>query len=50
MGKIGGKTAFGILAALSLAHMLNDAMQSVLNAVYPLIKKRWSWTSGKSER
>lgn len=39
MGKIGGKTAFGILAALSLAHMLNDAMQSVLNAVYPLIKK-----------
>lgn len=39
MGKIGSKTAFGILAALSLAHMLNDAMQSVLNAVYPLIRK-----------
>ena len=39
MGKIGSKTAFGILAALSLAHMLNDAMQSVLNAVYPIIRK-----------
>ncbi|MBS1485858.1 MAG: MFS transporter, partial [Opitutales bacterium] len=39
MQKVASKTAFGILAALSLAHMLNDAMQSVLNAVYPLIKK-----------
>lgn len=39
MQKIANRTAFGILAALSLAHMLNDAMQSVLNAVYPLIKR-----------
>lgn len=37
--KIASTTAFGILFALSLAHMLNDAMQSILTAVYPLIKE-----------
>jgi len=31
-------TAFGILIALSVSHMLNDTMQSVISAVYPLIK------------
>ena len=29
---------FGILMALSLAHGLNDMMQSVITAVYPLLK------------
>ena len=28
----------GILAALSLAHGLNDAMQSIISAIYPLLK------------
>lgn len=37
--KIASTTAFGILAALSMAHLLNDAMQSILTAVYPLIKQ-----------
>ncbi|OAV74215.1 Fosmidomycin resistance protein [Bacteroidales bacterium Barb7] len=32
------KTAFGVLAALSVAHCLNDMLQSVLTASYPLIK------------
>lgn len=32
------KTAFGILIALSLVHCMNDALQSVVSASYPLIK------------
>ena len=36
----GKNSAFmlGILAALSLAHGLNDAMQSIISAIYPLLK------------
>lgn len=33
-----GSIAFGILFALSLAHCTNDMLQSVIMAVYPLIK------------
>ncbi len=29
---------FGILLALSLSHMLNDTLQSVISAIYPLLK------------
>ena len=36
--KAAGGTAFGILCALSLAHCLNDLLQSVIMAVYPMIK------------
>ena len=32
------KTAFSIIAILGLAHFLNDTMQSIINAVYPLLK------------
>lgn len=32
------KTAFRVLIALSLTHCLNDALQSVITAVYPLFK------------
>ena len=31
-------TALNVLAALSVAHLLNDAIQSVLPAIYPLLK------------
>jgi FSR family fosmidomycin resistance protein-like MFS transporter len=34
-----GKTAFAILAALSLCHMLNDMNQSLLAALYPTLKE-----------
>lgn len=37
--KAAGGTAFGILCALSVAHCLNDLLQSVIMAVYPLIKE-----------
>lgn len=34
-----GRTAFGILGAISLAHLLNDMLQSLLLAIYPLLQK-----------
>jgi FSR family fosmidomycin resistance protein-like MFS transporter len=37
-------TALGILAAISLCHCLNDLMQSVLPAVYPILKDRYVLT------
>lgn len=36
--KVAGGTAFGILCVLSLSHCLNDLLQSVITAVYPLLK------------
>jgi MFS transporter, FSR family, fosmidomycin resistance protein len=38
------KTIFPILFAISFAHLLNDMMQSVIPAVYPLIKDQFSLT------
>src|SRR5262245_18401483 len=34
-------TALGILGALSFCHLLNDTMQSVLPAIYPMLKGRF---------
>ncbi len=39
--------ALGILAALSFCHLLNDMMQSVLPAVYPLLKGRFALDFGQ---
>ncbi|MDA8225772.1 MAG: MFS transporter [Betaproteobacteria bacterium] len=36
------RTAFGILSAISLSHFLNDVMQSLLLALYPLFKHEFS--------
>ncbi|WP_416413006.1 MFS transporter [Pantoea sp. App145] len=36
------RTAFGILGAISLAHLLNDMLQSLLLAIYPLLQKDFS--------
>ena len=36
------KTVFPVIFAISLAHLLNDMMQSVIPAVYPLIKDEFS--------
>lgn len=35
----GGTTAFGVLIAISICHMLNDTMQSLLSALYPMLKE-----------
>ena len=32
------ETALGILAAVSASHLLNDTVQSLLPAIYPLLK------------
>lgn len=37
-----GKTTFSILFSLSLAHFLNDSLQSVIPSIYPLLKKNYS--------
>lgn len=36
------KATFSILFSLSLAHFLNDALQSVIPSIYPLLKKNYS--------
>ncbi len=33
-----GRTAFGILGAISLSHLLNDMIQSLILAIYPLLQ------------
>jgi FSR family fosmidomycin resistance protein-like MFS transporter len=40
-------TALGILAAISLCHGLNDLMQSVIPAVYPILKTAYSLDFGQ---
>lgn len=39
-----GKTAMGILFSLSLAHLCNDMFQSVIPAVYPILKDNLALT------
>ncbi|MFT2675346.1 MFS transporter, partial [Escherichia coli] len=36
------KPAFGILGAISSAHMVNDMMQSLILAMYPILKGAFS--------
>lgn len=40
-------TAFAILAAISFCHMLNDMMQSLLPAIYPILKDSYGLTFGQ---
>jgi len=37
-----GKTAFSVLAAISFCHLLNDLMQSLLPALYPMLKSAYA--------
>lgn len=41
------RTVFSILIAISFAHLLNDMMQSVIPAVYPLIKEKYGFSFGQ---
>lgn len=36
--KAAGKTVYPILIAISLSHLLNDTLQSVIPAIYPVVK------------
>jgi len=38
---VAGGTALGILAAISFCHLLNDMLQSLLPALYPMIKSSY---------
>ena len=42
-----GQTAFAVLAAISFSHLLNDMMQSLLPALYPMLKDRYSLSFGQ---
>ena len=42
-----GATAMGVLVAISFCHMLNDMMQSLLPALYPMIKSSYRLTFGQ---
>jgi FSR family fosmidomycin resistance protein-like MFS transporter len=37
-------TAFSVLAAISFCHLLNDMMQSLLPAIYPILKENYGLT------
>jgi FSR family fosmidomycin resistance protein-like MFS transporter len=41
------RTAFRVLAAISFCHLLNDMMQSVVPAVYPILKRTYSLDFGQ---
>src|SRR4029077_16228954 len=38
-GLTAGRAAFSILGALSICHLLNDMVQSLLPAIYPILKE-----------
>src|SRR6266478_1189239 len=39
-----GSTAYGVLAGVSVSHLLNDTIQSLLPALYPMFKAAFSLT------
>ncbi len=40
-------TTYGVLAALSLSHLLNDLIQSLVPAIYPLLKQSFALDFGQ---
>ena len=49
LGRVGvaGGTAMGVLAAIGFCHMLNDMMQSLLPALYPMLKGSYRLSFGQ---
>lgn len=39
-----GKTAYAILFTMGVCHLLNDMIQSVIPALYPLLKDKFGFT------
>lgn len=35
------KTIFGVLSAISISHLLNDSLQSIIPSIYPLVKQNF---------
>jgi len=46
-GPVDEHTAFRVLGAISASHMLNDMMQSVLLAIYPMLHANFALTIGQ---
>src|ERR1700693_517805 len=46
-GSRAGKTAFTVLAAISFCHFLNDVVQSLVPAIYPLLKTQFHLDFGQ---
>jgi FSR family fosmidomycin resistance protein-like MFS transporter len=44
---IAERTSLGILVAISISHMLNDLMQSVIPAIYPILKAEFTLSFGQ---
>lgn len=42
-----GRTAFAILLAISSAHLLNDLIQSLVPAIYPMLKQSYALNFGQ---
>ncbi|MBN8281152.1 MAG: MFS transporter, partial [Gammaproteobacteria bacterium] len=42
-----GETAFPVLVAISVCHLLNDMMQSLLTAIYPVLKTNYGLDFGQ---
>src|ERR1700742_3002198 len=43
-GRAGEGTTFAVLVALSVSHLLNDTIQSLISAVYPVLKESYALT------
>lgn len=43
-GRTGRQTSLAVLAALSVSHLLNDTVQSLIAAVYPILKDAYALT------
>ena len=39
--RVAGKTTLSIIVAVSVCHMINDIMQSLLSAIYPILKDNY---------
>ncbi len=44
VNKLAGQTVFPILFAISFSHLLNDTIQSLIPAIYPIVKDSFSLT------
>ncbi len=42
-----GRAAFAILLSITLCHLLNDALQALLPAIYPLLKRNFALSFGQ---
>ena len=42
------RTSYAVLMMISFCHFLNDMIQSLLPAIYPILKGNYHWISARS--